>query len=129
VNVRGALLADVAALLPALAGGASAEALAGLAGTYGNASGCRYAASGNVIEDDMVILKPDEYQTYATLCEFLDVRAARDGSQVVTALCGHEGDEAQTIELMRFARDPSGRDAFAIFGQAGDHYGEVEPCG
>lgn len=115
-------------LLPAYACGASAEALAGLSGAYGNANGCKYEATGAYVDDDMVILKPDEYQTYVTLCEFLDVRAARDGSQVVTALCGHEGDEAQTIEFMRFVRDASGKDAFAIFGQAGDLYGEVEPC-
>lgn len=115
-------------MLPALAGGASAETLSGLAGTYGNASGCRYEATGNYVDDDMVILKPDEYQTYVTLCEFLDVRTARDGSQVVMGLCGHEGDEAQTIEFMRVVRDGSGKDAFAIFGQAGDKYGEVERC-
>jgi len=120
--------AIVAAALSALAGGASAEALSGLAGTYGNANGCRYAASGNYVDDDMVILKPDEYQTYVTLCEFLDVRKARDGSQVAMALCGHEGDEAQTIDFLRFVKDPSGRDAYAIFGQGGDSHGEVEPC-
>lgn len=128
MRLRKARLAIVAAALPALAGGASAEALSGLAGTYGNASGCRYEASGNYVDDDMVILKPDEYQTYVTLCEFLDVRKARDGSQVAMGLCGHEGDEAQTIEFLRFVRDTSGRDAFAIFGQGGDPYGEVEPC-
>jgi hypothetical protein len=115
-------------MLPAFAGGASAEALSGLAGTYGNANGCKYEATGNYIDEDMVILKADEYQTYVTLCEFLEVRVARDGSQVVTALCGHEGDEAQTIDFMRFVKDRSGRDAFAIFGQGGDPYGEVEPC-
>lgn len=126
--LRGTRFALIAAVLPALAGGASAEALSGVAGTYGNASGCKYAATGNYVDEDMVVLKADEYRTYATLCEFVDVRPARDGSQVATALCGHEGDEAQTIELMRFAKDPSGRDAFAIFGQGGDPYGEVEPC-
>lgn len=128
MSLRKARLAIVAAALPALAGGASADALSGLAGTYGNASGCRYQASGNYVDDDMVILKPDEYQTYVTLCEFLDVRKARDGSQVAMALCGHEGDEAQTVEFLRFVRDPSGADAFAIFGQGGDPYGEVEQC-
>lgn len=128
MSLRKARLAIVSAALPALAGGASADALSGLAGTYGNASGCRYEASGNYVDDDMVILKPDEYQTYVTLCEFLDVRTARDGSQVAMALCGHEGDEAQTVEFLRFVKDPSGADAFAIFGQGGDRYAEVEPC-
>ena len=128
MSLRGARLALIAAMLPAFAGSASAEALSGLAGTYGNANGCKYEATGNYIDEDMVILKADEYQTYVTLCEFLEVRVARDGSQVVTALCGHEGDEAQTIDFMRFVKDRSGRDAFAIFGQGGDPYGEVEPC-
>lgn len=128
MSLRQARHALIAALLPAFAGGAAAEALSGLAGTYGNANGCKYEATGNYVDDDMVILKPDEYQTYVTLCEFLEVRSARDGSQVVMALCGHEGDEAQTIEFMRFVRDASGRDAIAIFGQGGDPYGEVEPC-
>ncbi len=128
MSLRGARLALIAATLPAYAGGASAEVLSGLAGTYGNANGCKYEATGNYVDDDMVILKPDEYQTYVTLCEFLDVRAARDGSQVVMALCGHEGDEAQTIEFMRFAKNASGRDAYAIFSQAGDLFSEVEPC-
>lgn len=128
MSLRAPRLALIAALLPALAGSVSAEALSGLSGTYGNASGCRYVATGNYVDDDMVILKPDEYQTHVTYCEFLEVHTARDGSQVVTALCGHEGDEAQTIDFMRFVKDASGKDAFAIFGAAGDPYGVVEPC-
>ena len=128
MSLRKARLAIVAAALPAFVGGASADVLSGLAGTYGNANGCKYEATGAYVDDDVVILKPDEYQTYVTLCEFLDVRKARDGSQVAMALCGHEGDEAQTIDFLCFVKDPSGRDAFAIFGQAGDPYGEVEPC-
>ncbi len=66
-------------MLPASAGGAPAEVLSDLAGTYGNANGCKYEATGNYVDDGMVILKPDEYQTYVTLCEFLEVRSARDG--------------------------------------------------
>lgn len=128
MSLRKARLALIAALLPAFAGGASAEALSGLAGTYGNAAGCRYEATGNYVDEDMVVLKADEYQTYVTLCEFLEVRKARDGSQVVTALCGHEGDEAQTIEFMRIVKDASGKDLYAVFSQAGDLLGEVEPC-
>ena len=120
--------AIVAAALSALAGSASAEALSGLAGTYGNANGCKYAASGNYVDDDMVLLKAEEYQTYVTLCEFLQVLKAQDASQVVTALCGHEGDETQTIEFMRIVKDASGKDAYAIFAQGGDPHGEVEPC-
>lgn len=128
MNLRIARLAIVAAALPVLAGGASAESLSGLAGTYGNANGCKYEATGDYVDDDMVILKPDEYQTYVKICEFLDVRKARDGSEVAMSLCGHEGDEAQTVEFLRFVRDPSGKDAVAIFGQDGDLNGEVEPC-
>jgi hypothetical protein len=114
-------------VLAMLAGPAAAARL-DLAGPYGNAAGCRYLATNVYGDDSVVMLTPDSFETFVTSCEFLQVLAASSGASVVTMLCGHEGDEAQTVEFLRVVKDPNGLDAYDIFAGTGDARGRVERC-
>lgn len=110
-----------------LAGPAAAARL-DLDGAYGNAAGCHYLATNVYGDDSVVMLTPDSFETFVTSCEFLQVLAARSGASVVTMLCGHEGDESQTVEFLRVVKDQNGLDAYDIFAGTGDARGRVERC-
>ena len=109
----------------------AAPALAGMLdidGTYGNAAGCLFEKTKNYGDESVLVLTPDSYETFATSCEFLQVLPAKSGARVVTMLCGHEGDAAQTIEFMRVFKDPGGADAYDLYAETGEPRGRVERC-
>lgn len=109
----------------------AAPALAGqlnILHDYGNAAGCRNLAAGDYGDDTMVYLTADGFSSYATGCEILEALRPRNDSYVVTAVCGHEGEEMMTVEMFRIQRPQDGADAFEIFTAAGDLWARVEPC-
>lgn len=89
-------------------------------GKYGNPAGCKFAATNNAESDDLLLLTPTEVETYVTFCSFVQVLPAGATTRVVTTICGHEGEEMQTIELMRIEKDGNGADAYTIFSSSGD---------
>ena len=99
-----------------------------LKGSYGNVAGCLYLKTNAYGDDSVVMLSADSYETFVTSCEFLQVLTTRSGAKIVTMLCGHEGDEAQTIEFMRVVKDQTWADAYDLFADTGDSRGRVEPC-
>jgi len=110
---------------------APSMALAGvldIPGTYGNAAGCAFAASGAYDDDTLLMLSPDEYSAYARGCEFLQALKARDGSFVITMLCSHEGETFRTVEFMRVQQSPDVGDSYDLYSAAGDHLGIVGRC-
>jgi len=117
----GSLLVCLGAALPA----AAVEIDAG--GNYGNDAGCKYLATNNYEGEDLVALTPREVQTYVTLCSFVNATTLENGTIVTTVICGHEGDEAQTLELMRFTKSLEG-DRWGIYGADGTSWGEVSRC-
>ncbi len=119
----------VLAALPVLllAGGAAAASL-DIVGTYGSPAGCKYAADGQYGDESVVILDAEHYENFVTHCSFVQVLTASDGSKIVTLLCGHEGDEALTVEMARIAKAAQG-DAYAMFSAQGDLWDEVSRCG
>lgn len=107
---------------------ARAEATLALEGTWGNATGCKYARDGLYENDDMMVLKPDGIETYVTLCEWLQVLTARNGTQIVTGLCGHEGEGYQTVETYIVEKDHADPTLVRISQSTGDVWGEVRKC-
>ena len=105
----------------------AAAGMLDIKGPYGNELGCQFAKTNEYGEDDMVLLTPDGYETFVTACEFLQSLPARDGSRVMTMLCGHEGDAAQTIEFMRIVKTPD-VDAYELYDDTGELRGNVTPC-
>lgn len=99
-----------------------------LDGVWGNATGCKYARDSLYENDDMMMLKPGSVQTYVTLCEWLQVLTASGGTQVATGLCGHEGDEAQTVETYIIENDYADPALIRIRQSNGEVWGEVRKC-
>ena len=111
------------AVTPALA-----QDRAWLDGAYGNAAGCDFHKGGTRNDESMFLLTGSKIETYAMLCEILDIRKGA-GAILATALCGHEGDDLVTAELViiRNAAEP-GQDRRRVTDAMGNEWGEAEPC-
>ena len=114
-------------LFAILVSGAAGAASLDINGTYGTPAGCKYAADGIYGDEEVSILDAEHYENFVTYCEFVQVLRARDGSSIVTLLCGHEGDEAQTVDLVRIVKS-SDADAYTIFHATGDPWATVARC-
>jgi hypothetical protein len=99
-----------------------------IAGPYGNADGCKYAKEGHMESDDVLLLKPDGFETYGTGCEFVEVLAAKDGSKVVTGLCQNEGEEGFGTQNFVIRKSQKDAAALTIYNADGSVYGEASPC-
>jgi len=98
-----------------------------ITGKYGNAAGCTFMATSNIAED-MVFMTAEGWGTYALLCRFVQVTPDGDSTRVVTAVCAHEGEETESIDMLRLEKDPGGADAWTIYNSAGDNWGSVSRC-
>jgi hypothetical protein len=99
-----------------------------IAGNYGNEAGCRHARTNDYSEEDMLLLTPQYVTTQVTQCSFVQIFPAEADSQVAIVTCGHEGDEATTLGLMRVQKSPDGVDAYLIFDQDGGMWGKAGRC-
>ncbi|RST84507.1 hypothetical protein EJC49_20610 [Aquibium carbonis] len=100
-----------------------------LTGVWGNVPGCAYHKGGSRDDDDsLFVLKSDGLESYVTGCDFLSVQRG-NGASVATALCGHEGEDVLTAELViiRDPWDPEDRTR-RVTDAAGNPWAEVEPC-
>lgn len=113
--------------LTLVATAASSQTLS-IEGVWGNPNGCKYAGDGLYENDDMLVLKPDGIESYVTLCEWLQVLTAHNGTQVVTGLCGHEGEAYQTVETYIVEKDEADPALVRIRQSTGDVWGEVRKC-
>jgi hypothetical protein len=101
-----------------------------LSGTYGNAPGCAWAKGGDRDADDsLAVLRPDGFETYVMLCDFVSVQRAK-GAVIATALCGHEGEDLLTagLVIIRDAWDP-GDKSKRVTDEDGNEWATVVPCG
>jgi hypothetical protein len=99
-----------------------------IAGPYGNADGCKFAKDGILDDDELLLLKPDGLESYATACEFVQVLPAKDGTKVVTGLCHSEGEEGVGVHSFAIRKSQKDREAFAVYDSDGSLWGELRPC-
>jgi len=118
----------VAAALSLILTFGSVAAELDIPGDYGDEAGCRYAKTNNYSEEDILLLTRQYVTTQVTQCSFVQIFPAEADSQVVIVTCGHEGDEAITLGLMRVQKSPDGVDAYMIFDQDGSMWGKVGRC-
>jgi hypothetical protein len=111
----------------AAVGAAQAQTLS-LEGVWGNANGCKYVKDGLYENDDMLVLKPEGVESYVIGCEWLQVLTARNGTQVVTGICGHEGEDYPTVETYIVEKDQTDPALVRIRQSTGDVWGEVRKC-
>jgi len=119
----------VFAALTSLAAAASID----IGGNYGDEAGCRFAADpDNFIGDAYTVLTPDEFKTSSVACDFVDSAPVWEkyGNRivVVTALCGHEGAEAMTTELLRIEKRSEGADGYSVYDAQGAEIGGGDRC-
>lgn len=115
------VLALVAAIVPAVA------AELDIPGNYGDEAGCLHAETNDYSEEDMLLLTRQYVTTRVTQCSFVQLFPEAD-SQVAIVTCGHEGDEATTLGLMRVQKSPDGVDAYLVFDQDGGMWGKAGRC-
>jgi hypothetical protein len=95
---------------------------------YGNAAGCEFAKAGLRVNEEMLLLKPDRVESYATGCDFVEVLTAKDGSKVVTGICGYEGDDGIGTQSFVVSRSRTDSAGLVIYNSDGSVFGEVAPC-
>lgn len=116
-----------ASLMLLAASSAHAQEQIKIGGNYGNEAGCKYLATNNYGDDSVLALTPKEVQTAVTLCSFVTATTLENGTIVASVICGHEGEETQTLGMMRFTKVYE-QDRWGIFDANGDTWGEVSPC-
>jgi hypothetical protein len=99
-----------------------------IAGTYGNADGCKYAKDGILEGDELLMLKPDRLQSYGSDCEFVQVLTAKDGTKVATGLCASEGEEGVGVHSFAIRKSTTDPQALAVYDADGSLWGELKPC-
>jgi hypothetical protein len=99
-----------------------------IAGTYGNADGCKFAKDGTAENDQFLVLKPDSLQSYGSACDFVQVLTAKDGTKVVTGLCESEGEDGVGVYMFAIRKSQKDPAALTIFDNEGSSWGDVKPC-
>lgn len=113
--------------LASLSPTAGAESLR-LEGVWGNPAGCRFLNNQNDNDDSRLVVTADRVETYAIYCEWVEVGAATDGTQVATGLCGHEGEDYRTAETFIIEQDLVDRTLIRVRAADGTAFGEVRAC-
>lgn len=99
-----------------------------LEGVWGNSGGCAFTKGGATSDDSRMVLRPGGVETYAALCEWVSVATARDGTQVVTGLCDHEGEVGRSVDTYIVEKDPWDAGLIRIRAYNGEVWGEVRRC-
>ncbi|GLQ54671.1 hypothetical protein [Devosia nitrariae] len=105
---------------------ATADSLV-LPGTYGNADGCTYLATGDLTGDALRYLTSEEVASYGSGCRFVAVHADGAGNQLAQGICSYEGEEFLGAEdYVITPPDADGR--VRVYTAAGELWDELEPC-
>lgn len=96
-------------------------------GSYGDAEGCRYGATGRLPDTDIyMLLTPDRVTSTASECIFVGQGRQIGGATVIDADCSEEGyEETKTLELT-LTPDSAG---FTIRLPDGTRWGPLMRCG
>ena len=117
----------LALLASCLSAGASAVEL-NIPVNYGDEAGCRFAKTNDYSEAEILLLTRQYVTTQVTQCSFVQIFPAEADSQVAIVTCGHEGDEATTLGLMRVQKASDGVDAYLVFDEDGAMWGKAGRC-
>jgi hypothetical protein len=105
----------------------TAQATLGLAGPHGNEAGCAFLKDRTNSSDERLVLTADAIEAYESYCEFVEVLTSKQGTAVITTLCGGEG-ETWISHMIVSPADPANGNRRKVFQSSGDLWGEVAPC-
>ena len=98
-----------------------------LPGNYGNAEGCAYLKTNNLINDALLYLTPKGLSAYASGCDFVAVNADEYGNQLTQGICHSEGEETLDVQ-QHIITPPNAAGAVRIYTAGGEIWAELEPC-
>lgn len=112
---------------------ASSAASIDIGGSYGDEAGCKFATDpANFIGSEYIVLTPEEFKTGSTSCDFVDAAPVWEkyGNRVfvATAMCGHEGTDTTTIDLLRVEKHAEEADTYSVFDAQGEEVGRGKRC-
>lgn len=113
--------------------GASVAASIDIGGSYGDEPGCKFATDpDNFIGSEYIVLTQEVFKTGSTSCDFVDAAPVWEkyGNRVfvVTAMCGHEGTDTTTVDLLRVEKHPEEADTYSVFDAKGEEIGRGKRC-
>lgn len=113
--------------------GTAVAASIDIGGNYGDEPGCKFATdANNFAGSEYIMLTPEQFKTSATSCDFLDAAPVWEkyGNRVfaVTAMCGHEGSDTTTLDLLRVEKHTEEADTYSVFDANGTEIGKVKKC-
>jgi hypothetical protein len=122
---RGALIFVLLSIVsPALA-----EGLLPIGGAFGNEAGCLLFETGQAVDDTVVILTPDTFQTYGTGCSFETLVSGKPGAYDLSASCASEGDEGEGQFKDKVAVRGSKSAGYTVtIGDGGPEWGPLFTC-
>ncbi len=97
-----------------------------ISGNWGNEAGCAFVKGGTRDDEGIALLTAEKYEDYVTYCDFVQVLKG-PGALVITALCGHEGEDAITAETL-IVRKPADGSGLMLTDAAGNERGRFEQC-
>jgi hypothetical protein len=117
-----------AAMIMLLLGAASVTgAELTLPGNYGNAEGCTYLKTNDLLNDALLYLTPEGLSSYGSSCEFVAVYGDDEGNQLTEGICHYEGEDVLGVEN-HIITPPNAAGAVRIFTSSGELWAELEPC-
>jgi hypothetical protein len=87
-------------VIAGLSSPALADAVLPIGGAFGNEVGCNFFMSGQIENDEVVLVTPDTFTTYASGCYFEALRSELDHVYKLAASCTSEGEEGSTDETI-----------------------------
>jgi hypothetical protein len=112
--------------LIALTTPAVANAVLPLDGIFGNQSGCDYFMTGNLENDEAVVLTPDTFTTYGSGCYFIELLDGLGDVFTIAATCTAEGEEGSTHETIRVS--DNGPEGIVVELVGVGEFGPIFPC-
>jgi hypothetical protein len=86
-----------------------ADAVLPIGGAFGNEIGCNFFMTGQIENDEVLLVTPDTFTTYASGCYFESLRSKEDRVYELDASCTSEGEEGSTDETIVVTdRGPNG---------------------
>jgi hypothetical protein len=103
-----------------------ADAVLPIAGIFGNGNGCHFFMTGDVLGDDLLVLTPDTFSSFATACYFEALIADHGNAYEIAASCSNEGEEGSSKSSI-VVSDRGARGMFVAF-EGLEEFGPMLPC-
>jgi hypothetical protein len=103
-----------------------ADAVLPIGGAFGNEAGCALFETGDAIDDTVVVLTPDTFQTHAMGCSFETLVSGKPGDYEIAATCANEGEDGSTKHKVAVRGSMSA--GYTVVIEGGPEWGPLFTC-